>query len=216
MRSHLRFKTLLCVLSLLGFYRYHETWQQVPFRQQVVRSQYFQDTVFYADTKRIGLTNHFDYRFAPTKDLPYDMTQRTLLYLLQSFEEFMSRLEIHSWWIAHGTLLGWYWNKKLLPWDTDIDIQMTFESLDFLSKNNNMSLFYSDLSNSTFLLDTNMYLHTLERDLANSIDARWIDTSTGKYIDITAVHTDPSLPRVICKDGHYYNVSYEHNKKGWD
>lgn len=46
-------------------------------------------------------------------------------------------------------------------------------------------------------------------DYLNGIDARWIDMSTGIFIDITVVRpnkssTDPGL--LTCKDQHKYNV----------
>jgi hypothetical protein len=65
-----------------------------------------------------------------------------------------------------------------------------------------------------YLLDINPH-HSIvtHDDLANKIDGRWIDTSTGKFIDITAVHEDLSeantdaSPQLFCKDGHPYQVS---------
>lgn len=46
----------------------------------------------------------------------------------------------------------------------------------------------------------------------NVIDARWIDTSSGMFIDITTVRKDDEarkrgrLSALICKDGHQYDV----------
>jgi len=46
-----------------------------------------------------------------------------------------------------------------------------------------------------YLLEVNPhYANTSTRDRYNVIDARWIDTSTGLYIDITAVHNVPTTP----------------------
>jgi len=37
-------------------------------------------------------------------------------------------------WLAHGTLIGWYWGGGILPWDDDLDIQISVDDLDKLFK----------------------------------------------------------------------------------
>ncbi|KAH9862795.1 hypothetical protein J1614_010888 [Plenodomus biglobosus] len=65
-----------------------------------------------------------------------------------------------------------------------------------------------------YLLEINPhYTNTSIADKYNHIDARWIDTSTGLYIDITALHSAPhhtaSLPpsEIFTKDNHAYTPS---------
>lgn len=36
-------------------------------------------------------------------------------------------------WLMHGYLLGWYWNRKILPWDLDLDVQITEKCMQHLS-----------------------------------------------------------------------------------
>ncbi|KAF2852504.1 hypothetical protein T440DRAFT_553393 [Plenodomus tracheiphilus IPT5] len=46
-----------------------------------------------------------------------------------------------------------------------------------------------------YLLEINpQHINTSTTDKYNLIDARWIDTSTGLYIDITTLHTTPDMP----------------------
>jgi len=65
----------------------------------------------------------------------------------------------------------------------------------------------------TYLLEINPnYVIRSTEDTLNVIDARWIDTSSGMFIDITTVRTDDEarargrLSALICKDGHQYDV----------
>ncbi|CZR55726.1 related to mannosylphosphorylation protein MNN4, partial [Phialocephala subalpina] len=149
----------------------------------------------------IGAVSHSDSRFAPAKALSIDEIRRTLTLLLRSYINTMDILEIETW-IAHGTLLGWYWGRKIFPWDTDIDVQVSAETLVSLA-NYNMTRF--GFEGEEYLLDVNPYfLFISTDDMANKIDARWIDVRSGKYIDITAVHRHPISNILFCKDGHRY------------
>ena len=154
--------------------------------------------------------SHCDARFAPKQKLGVDKTRRSLKALLDSYVATMQELNIDTW-IAHGTLLGWYWNRKLLPWDTDLDVQMSSAGIASLAISHNMTKYR--FSSRTYLLDINPHYSIVStRDVANKIDARWIDTTTGKFIDITAVHRDTldtsggSSEMLFCKDGHQYKV----------
>jgi phosphorylcholine metabolism protein LicD len=114
-------------------------------------------------------------------------------------------------WIAHGTLLGWWWNGKKLPWDLDIDTQVSDQTLTYLATNLNSTVYnYVDTANDIsidYLLDVNPYY--TERDRGNGmniIDARWIDVRNGLYIDVTGLsETDQKYPGVwACKNYHHY------------
>lgn len=116
----------------------------------------------------------------------------------------------------HGTLLGWWWGKKILAWDGDVDVQVMSESLGFMGRYYNMSLWNFDTdgrSNDgggalslgkdgnetqvefgrhgrTYLLEINPYHHLHDGGALsdkNVIDGRWIDTETGLYVDITCL-----------------------------
>ena len=94
--------------------------------------QYFRETTFNTKRRTIGAQNKCDDRFAPEEALTEDDTRQTLLALLDSYMATMRHLGV-STWVAHGALIGYYWNGHLLPWDTDIDAQMTVDSLDVLA-----------------------------------------------------------------------------------
>jgi hypothetical protein len=66
----------------------------------------------------------------------------------------------------------------------------------------------------TYLLEINPnYVFRTTEDKKNVIDARWIDTSSGLFIDITAVRPDEKKRKngdsgaLMCKDNHKFDVS---------
>jgi len=136
----------------------------------------------------------------------------------------------------HGSLLGWWWNKRIMPWDSDIDVQVSESAIHFLAAYYNMTVHtFQDADafgeeegqlvkeERKYLLEVNPYYkNSSTDDSMNVIDARWIDTTTGLYIDITALrinHTagthngrrpSRSPPRptpLYCKDNHHYLAS---------
>ena len=153
-----------------------------------------------------------DARYGPPIDLPIRETRESHVGLLSSFSEFMKGNGL-EFWIAHSTLLGWYWNDKVLPWDTDVDVQVSEETLKALASMNMTSHLSQAASRRTYLLDVNAFFNYSLEDRANHIDARWIDTTTGKFVDITAVHRRPQVPGseafLFCKDGHLYEVCFD-------
>lgn len=160
---------------------------------------------------------HFDARFYDNysatihpKSLPLSYTNSHLVDLMRSFSKFTKQFNIQEWWIAHGTLLAWFWNQKIFPFDTDIDIQVTLWGLNQLWGLN------GTVFENKFLLDVNPNSHI--RGLTNRqpydlnvIDARFIDMDTGNFIDITAITSIMSQggrrrkdAYLSCKSPHYY------------
>ncbi|OAL39560.1 hypothetical protein AYO20_00957 [Fonsecaea nubica] len=178
--------------------------------------QYFSEINFEYHTHSFGAISHCDPRFAPSQAPGIDETKKALFALMKTYAATMKELHAESW-IAHGTLLGWHWNQKFLPWDNDIDVQMSIETLAALATAYNMSEYQYPVAGEdrprTYLLDINPhYTIASTRDVANKIDGRWIDTTNGKYIDITAVHVSSGKTQHIpfdqgvlfSKDGHRY------------
>jgi phosphorylcholine metabolism protein LicD len=121
-------------------------------------------------------------------------------------------------WIMHGSLLGWWWNQKILPWDSDLDVQVTERTIHFLAKYYNMTEYHFKLPRlkrgRTYLLEINAnYRIRSTDDKLNMIDGRWIDTDSGLYIDISTVRANYEARAqgiegaLICKDKHHYLVS---------
>ncbi|KAK4252015.1 LicD family-domain-containing protein [Corynascus novoguineensis] len=135
---------------------------------------------------------------------------RTVLtHLIRAYLQTFARLRLETW-LAHGTLLGWWWNGGIMPWDLDVDAQVTGATLALLADRHNGSLHeyeYDDDSDESsaavgnkrpnnkkkkkrvYLLDVNPFAtaHLDRGSGANVIDARWVDVDTGMYVDLTAL-----------------------------
>lgn len=103
-----------------------------------------------------------------------------------------------------------------MPWDPDADVQITEADMYFLAAYYNMTKYYYQYSNMpegrTYLLEVNPHFtHREQDDVQNFIDARWIDTVTGLYIDITAARYALNHREgegiLYDKHGHEYRVS---------
>lgn len=102
----------------------------------------------------------------------------------------------------------------MLPWDWDIDTQISGNTLQYLAAHYNRTL-HSYISSDqtlirTYLLDINPHsLNPSRADGQNIIDARWIDTTNGLYIDITVLRelrpdSEPGIWED--KNGHRYST----------
>ncbi|KAL1970707.1 hypothetical protein VTN77DRAFT_4351 [Rasamsonia byssochlamydoides] len=167
--------------------------------------KYFHESVFHP---------HYDGRFASSV-LPEEEALPHLTALMQTYLATMNDIGAETW-IMHGTLLGWWWNQKILPWDTDLDVQVSEATIHFLAEYYNMTEHHFRLPDvpegRTYLLEINPnYKVRTVLDSNNVIDARWIDTSSGLFIDITTVRADDAARyrghagALMCKDGHHYN-----------
>lgn len=113
-------------------------------------------------------------------------------------------------WLMHGALLGWYWNDKIMPWDADVDVQITERSMQHLADYYNMTVHrYSSPGSNVgrdYLLEINPnWANPSSTDVDNKIDGRWLDMETGLYVDITTLrHDERDEGLVMCKDGHRY------------
>jgi phosphorylcholine metabolism protein LicD len=114
-------------------------------------------------------------------------------------------------WIAHGTLLGWWWNGQILPWDWDLDVQVSDLSLTYMAEKLNYTThsYKSGNVERQYFLDVNPYYHERIRgDGWNIIDARWIDIRNGLFIDITGISEIEDRPGVwSCKNEHEYSIT---------
>ena len=123
---------------------------------------------------------------------------------------------------------------KILPWDSDIDVQMSFDTLSFLASYYNMSIFNFEIPNlrgiRSYLLEINPQFDVDESyDKLNMIEARcvpglvhlrapseppprWIDMKAGLFIDVTTVRMNETASKegsgsvMRSKDLHHYLV----------
>ncbi|KAK9449384.1 LicD family-domain-containing protein [Limtongia smithiae] len=133
-------------------------------------------------------------------------------HMLAAWFAFNSDNNIQSW-IAHGTLLGWYWNGDPLPWDVDVDVQMFVRTMQEVAHKFNYTTYtYMDDDNKPhkYLIDINPYfIYRSRGNGMNVIDGRFIDTDNGLYIDLTALaEADPIRhPNIVsCKNNHKYLI----------
>lgn len=101
--------------------------------------------------------------------------------------------------IMHGSLIGWYFNKRILPWDDDIDIIVLGDDVEEFVK-------YDNMQTKDWIIKVNPnYKNRDIRDTNNRIDARIISKKNGVFIDITFFWTCKDT--VKAKDRHQF--SYE-------
>lgn len=159
---------------------------------------------------------HYDGRFAEDV-LPNDIRLVHLRTLTRTYLSTMHDLGVLTW-IMHGSLLGWWWSRSIMPWDSDLDVQVSESGISYLAQYYNMTVHhFRSLSGEvggkgkTYLLEINPhYVDGSTQDSLNVIDARWIDVDTGLFIDITTLRRDRTAEstgdfgKLICKDKHHY------------
>lgn len=159
---------------------------------------------------------HYDGRFAD-HEVNYDEKLTHLTALMQSYLSKMNEIGAETW-IMHGSLLGWFWNRKILPWDSDIDVQMSEKSMEHISDFYNMTVHHFKLPSMPegrdYMLEVNPHWRNgSDMDVSNWIDARWLDTDTGLFIDITTLRPNLTAQEeghegyMMCKDRHHYNFT---------
>lgn len=118
-------------------------------------------------------------------------------------------------WLMHGSLLGWFWNGRIMPWDADVDVQITEKSMQHLADYYNMTVHrYSSPGSNVrrdYLLEINSkWAIPSISDEDSKIDGRWLDMETGLFIDIATLRYGEQDGSgggggvVMCKDGHRY------------
>lgn len=172
------------------------------------KDKYFHESTFHS---------HYDGRFA-NREVSNEVRLDHLTTLIRTFLATMGDIGAETW-IMHGTLLGWWWNEKILPWDSDLDVQVTERTMGYLARYYNMTEYTYAVNKTedgepemrTYLLEVNPH-YTIRgtQDYLNVIDARWIDTENGLFIDISTVRVDYAERRngkdgaLMCKDKHRY------------
>lgn len=100
-----------------------------------------------------------------------------------------------------------------MPWDWDIDTQVLDTTLTYLADHFNHTIVNYTAGGANikreYLLDINPWARQRDKGQGhNIIDARWIDTKSGLFIDITGLSKlNASSPDVWeCKNGHKYST----------
>ncbi|KAK7208551.1 LicD family-domain-containing protein [Myxozyma melibiosi] len=154
---------------------------------------------------------HYDKRFFQ-RELSVQDREHYIREMLGAWFQFNEDNNLQSW-IAHGTLLGWWWNSEPLPWDVDVDIQMFVRSMQQLANgfNDTVYTFTNETGHTLkYYIDVNpYYVYRSRSNGMNVIDGRFIDMQTGLYIDMTALaEADPIRhPNIVsCKNNHKYLI----------
>ena len=140
--------------------------------------------------------SHIDKRFANSESLEINIKEN-LKNLLKNTVMIFNKVGIPCI-IMHGSLIGWFWGKKILPWDNDIDLIILDEYRELLKTLHNFQ-------NNEILIEVNPSIERLNRDENNIIEARVICKQTGVFIDITNLskgnlfHIGPSQKNFIIK-----------------
>ncbi|KAK7217998.1 hypothetical protein V2G26_006001 [Clonostachys chloroleuca] len=181
-------------------------------RAEVPGTPDFPEYKYFHESK---LNSHYDSRFMKYQ-YKEDYQKVLIRGLVQTYLSTFRSLGIQTW-LMHGSLLGWWFGRKIMPWDLDADVQITEADMYFLAAYHNMSTYYFENEEipegRLFLLEINPHYKLREtKDRQNVIDARWIDTTSGLYIDITAaryaINHEKGEGVLFDKNGHEYRDTY--------
>ncbi|CAK7909069.1 hypothetical protein CAAN3_10S04544 [[Candida] anglica] len=167
---------------------------------------------------------HYDWRFFKGIEPDENKLSLQLHELARTWHKF-TQVHGFSSWLAHGSLLAWYWNGASFPWDNDLDVQMPIADLYDLSERFNQSLIVENIADTKgqfrgvgrYLIDVGTSITFREKGNGlNNIDARFIDIDTGVFLDITGLaHTNTEKParykqQIDFKDEEIYNCRNNH------
>jgi len=85
-----------------------------------------------------------------------------------------------------GGLIGWTFNKKMLPWDDDLDMTVSMDMLDEMWKKFGTHTEVELPNGTTVWVEVNPHYRETDNKL-NTIDARVIHKDLGIFIDIAGV-----------------------------
>lgn len=161
---------------------------------EVSPPKYFNEAKIIRKESNYALGGHYDWRFFNGIINYTDKQSPSLHGLIRAWLTFTNTYNLNTW-IAHGTLLSWYWDGVGFPWDNDIDVQMPIADLHTLSRKFNQSIIMdlgdgdnNEIRFGRYFLDCGTFISSRTKGNGNNnIDARFIDVDTGFYIDITGL-----------------------------
>lgn len=163
-------------------------------------TKYFYEPQLLRSIRNWAYGGHYDWRFFKEIINFTELEKPSLHALTQAWLRFTNSNNLVSW-IAHGSLLSWYWNGITFPWDADVDVQMPVTELHKLARKFNQSVIVDfgpdvngEVKTGRFFLDCGTWIsHRQMGNGLNNIDARFIDMDTGLYIDITGLAVSNSF-----------------------
>lgn len=191
--------------------------------------KYFAEAKIIQTDPRHLFGDHYDWRFFSGLKVGTEEDVSILHRLIKNYLAFARQNNIRTW-IAHGSLLSWYWSGSSFPWDLDIDVQVPIADLHYMAKHFNQSLIVESVADNDgefdglgrYFLDIGSFItHRESGNGNNNIDARFIDIDTGAFIDITALAiSNTQAPRRYIKQEEAANntdlLSYDPNRTNLD
>ncbi|KAI8807269.1 hypothetical protein BJ742DRAFT_813060 [Cladochytrium replicatum] len=125
-------------------------------------------------------------------------------YLFRAWAGFAHKHRI-PYWLSGDTLLGWWWGERRLPWIDALQVHFTGSTLEYLAALNGTTHGVNEALPPTptqnilsryialgvwrdrYVLDVSPFAFNRLSDIHNAIEARFIDTATGLYIDLVAL-----------------------------
>ena len=84
------------------------------------RDQQPEDSKYFHEPGDTDILHHYDSRFY-TKTTGYEEKRDVQIHMMRAFLDTMREIGLETW-LAHGTLLGWWWNGKVSPHRPDLPV----------------------------------------------------------------------------------------------
>lgn len=136
---------------------------------------------------------HYDKRYFTHKHSRKQIQDR-LRIMFCVLMKFLESYKIKCW-LGFGTLLGYYRDKDIIPWDDDIDVNIMYGDLFILPTKHSMN---------GYIWEVNPYSRPYKHDGRNSVSARLICIKTGIFIDVFSNYID--MGKVIDSGNNKWDV----------
>ncbi|CCH42385.1 hypothetical protein BN7_1930 [Wickerhamomyces ciferrii] len=154
-----------------------------------------------------AILHHYNYPWMKKILCPEERI-KIIHHMIRSWFKFAEQAQVVTWF-NYGNLYGWYFNGQNLPWDNDVDVQISVQDQDKLGQyyNNTLVIENPELGDHLFFYQTNPWY--LQPHQGQHIDSRYIDVRSGIYIDISCLWLDQSIE-------HYDKEDQENEEKAKD
>lgn len=156
MKLYVKILIIICILLTIGFLYWYFC---------IKNEKYFNEPLFHP---------HYDIRYYK-QTLSISEIQVKLKDMFTILTKFLTKFNVKCW-LLFGTLLGYYRDGDMIPWDDDIDVGILFNDL------NNLPQKYD--IDGKYMWDRNPDARHCYHDSNNIVIARLICMETGVFIDI--------------------------------
>ena len=121
----MRIRPILLTIALGSGLLVEAFHMKIPNRQSLKRKQKKPPKTssngwpkYFREPGGTDLANHYDSRYEHGV-LSYEEKQNTQVHMMRAYLDFFKKNSMETW-LAHGTLLGWWWNGKVWTWPAEI------------------------------------------------------------------------------------------------